>query len=353
MPGYTIWTFHGEHTSFPSSQSSSIPQTSSTHDDIRGLVQDAFGVASMHLENEELRDSTLQRDISQTSGENNIEGDVNETSDEEANSQQCDPGVEDPRYKFLLKECDKELFVGCKYSNLSFTLRLYHIQCIGGISNKAFGMLLELLRDAFPQLTSLPTSANEVKKLTQDLGLGYQKIHACPNDCMLYWQEREGQQACHICNASRYISADESGKSSTSHKSMRPAKVLRYFPLIPRLKRLYMCEKTAGEMRWHEIGLTKDGKLRHPADGLAWKAFNSRYPEFFLDPRNVRLGLASDGFNPFRAMGTTYSTWPVLLIPYNLPPWICMKQQSFILSAIIPGEKGPGNDIDVYMRPLI
>ncbi|GKD78306.1 transposon, En/Spm-like protein, partial [Tanacetum coccineum] len=30
-----------------------------------------------------------------------------------------------------------------------------------------------------------------------------------------------------------------------------------------------------------------------------------------------------------------------------------MKQQSFIHSAIIQGEKGPGNDIDVYLQPLI
>jgi len=67
----------------------------------------------------------------------------------------------------------------------------------------------------------------------------------------------------------------------------------------------------------------------------------------------VRLGLASDGFNPFRTMSTTYSTWPVLLIPHNLPPWTCMKPQSLILSMIIPGEKGPGNDIDVYLQPLI
>ena len=67
----------------------------------------------------------------------------------------------------------------------------------------------------------------------------------------------------------------------------------------------------------------------------------------------MRLGLAVDGFNPFKIMSTSYSTWPVVLVPYNLPPWICMKQSSFILSMIIPGEKGPGNDIDIYLQPLI
>ena len=80
---------------------------------------------------------------------------------------------------------------------------------------------------------------------------------------------------------------------------------------------------------------------------------DQHYPLFGADPRNVRLGLASDGFNPFSAMSISYSTWPVVLMPYNLPPWMCMKQPYFMLSMLIPGEKAPGNDIDVYLEPLI
>ena len=74
---------------------------------------------------------------------------------------------------------------------------------------------------------------------------------------------------------------------------------------------------------------------------------------FALEPRNVRLGLATDGFNPFGTMSVSYSTWPVLLFPYNLPPWMCMKRPYMFLTLLIPGPKGPSNDIDVYMQPLI
>ncbi|XP_071735244.1 uncharacterized protein [Rutidosis leptorrhynchoides] len=224
----------------------------------------------------------------------NVDGDISEP---DQNDQNSDHGVKGDTYKKLLEECDKELYPGCKYSNLSFTLHLYHIKCIGGISDKAFGMLLEPLKSTFPHLTSIPSSVSEAKKLTKDLGLGYEKIDACPNDCMLYWGERKGQQSCHVCKAPRYESdmGGEMTESSKSHKSKKPAKVFHYFPLILRLKRLYMSEKTAKDMRWHNTGLTKDGKLRHPADGLAWKAFDARYPEFASDPHNVRLGLASDG----------------------------------------------------------
>ena len=50
---------------------------------------------------------------------------------------------------------------------------------------------------------------------------------------------------------------------------------------------------------------------------------------------------------------TTHSTWPVLLILHNFPPWLYIKQPSVILSIIIPREKAPGMDIDVYLQPLI
>ncbi|GLT79888.1 hypothetical protein SLA2020_513570 [Shorea laevis] len=69
-----------------------------------------------------------------------------------------------------------------------------------------------------------------------------------------------------------------------------------------------MSSKTASLMRWHDEEWTKDGHIRHPADSLAWKHFDEKYPEFAADPRNLRLGLASDGSNPFKSMNVTYST---------------------------------------------
>lgn len=96
-----------------------------------------------------------------------------------------------------------------------------------------------------------------------------------------------------------------------------------------------------------------DGIMRHPADSLAWKYFDSEQKSFSLDARNARIGLAADGFNPFGQMNVSYSTWPVILIPYNLPPWLCLKQSYWIMSMIIPGPKSPGNNIDVYLQPLI
>jgi hypothetical protein len=77
------------------------------------------------------------------------------------------------------------------------------------------------------------------------------------------------------------------------------------------------------------------------------------FDEFGSEVRNVRLGLATDGFNPFGRMNVSYSTWTIILIPYNVPPWVCMKQSNFIISVLVLGKKSPGKDIDVYMQLTI
>ncbi|XP_026452354.1 uncharacterized protein LOC113352797 [Papaver somniferum] len=114
-----------------------------------------------------------------------------------------------------------------------------------------------------------------------------------------------------------------------------------------------MSSKTASDMQYHAKRLSKDGVLRHPCDAETWKTFDMKHPTFATDPRNVRLALATDGMNPFGNMLHPHSTWPVVLINYNLPPRLCMKEENFILAMIIHGPKSPGNDIDVYLQPLI
>jgi len=126
-----------------------------------------------------------------------------------------------------------------------------------------------------------------------------------------------------------------------------------YFPLKLRLQRLFMSSKTVDSMTWHASKDNQDRLMRHPRDFEAWKTFDQLHLQFANDPRNVRLGLATDGFNPFGTMSTSHSIWPIVLIPYNRPPLEFMKQTSFMLSMIIHSKQMAGNDIDVYLKPLI
>ena len=83
------------------------------------------------------------------------------------------------------------------------------------------------------------------------------------------------------------------------------------------------------------------------------KHFDNKYSDFSSEPRNVRFDLAVDGFNPFGNMSLSYSMWPVVLTTYNLPPWVCMKESSFMLTLLIPGPNSPGKDMDVFLRSVV
>ncbi|KAL0316473.1 UNVERIFIED_CONTAM: hypothetical protein Sradi_5525500 [Sesamum radiatum] len=59
------------------------------------------------------------------------------------------------------------------------------------------------------------------------------------------------------------------------------------------------------------------------------------------------------GFAPHGRYGRTYSCWLVILIPYNLPPEMCMKPEYMFLMMVIPGPSNPKCRIDVYLELLI
>ncbi|XP_058750628.1 uncharacterized protein LOC131623640 [Vicia villosa] len=233
--GYDIWVQHGEKKPKPSDlNDNNMNHKEDKIDDIDGLLHERF------------------RDVVQEENEVNV-------------------GLNEDAKKFynLVEEAKQDLYPGCKnFSKLSFTIRLYLLKCLYGWSNVSFNALLELLREAMPSL-NIPDSFNKTKGMIRDLGLDYKKIDACPNDCMLYWKDQENDTSCRVCGAPRWNEDvkgnDEVEKNHKSHKA--PLKVLRHFPLIPRLQRLFMCSKTANSLRWHDEERSKDGKLRHPADG--------------------------------------------------------------------------------------
>ena len=93
--------------------------------------------------------------------------------------------------------------------------------------------------------------------------------------------------------------------------------------------------------------------LRHPADGSQWRAIDREFSEFANDARNLRFALSTDGMNTFGEQSSSHSTWPITLCIYNLPPWLCMKRKFIMMLVLIQGPRQPGNDIDVYLRPLV
>lgn len=251
-----------------------------------------------------------------------------------------------PMFSKVLDDLKQTLCPGSSQSRFSFLVRLLHIKSRYRISNTGFDALLKLLSSSFP-LWQLPASYEQAKKYLHELGLGYESIHVCKNNCVLFRNQYVKLDDCPICKESRW--KDNDGNKRVPHK------VLRHFPLIPRLKRLFASSKTAEDTQWHQKKRTPiENVMSHPADGEAWKHFDRKYKnEFANDPRNLRLAVASDGFNPFGNFSTTYSMWPVLVTPLNLPPWECVNPSNCLMSLLIPGPASPGKDFDLFLEPLI
>jgi hypothetical protein len=191
----------------------------------------------------------------------------------------------------------------------------------------------------------------ETKKLLNELNMPYE-IDVCPKHCMLFRKENANLTHCSKCGESRYVEVD-SGDGQKKQLSVS-RKVLRYLPFIPRIQRLYMSETSAKQMTWHKYGHRYNpDKMVHPSDGAAWKQFNQDFPEFDAEARNVRIAIATDGFNPFSMVAAPYSCWPIFVIPLNLPPGVCMQKHNMFLSLIIPGPEYPGKNMSVFMEPLV
>ncbi|XP_056847411.1 uncharacterized protein LOC108830966 [Raphanus sativus] len=215
----------------------------------------------------------------------------NQTNESEVEPNDGDEAAEETEFRKKLRDAETPLYSDCiKHTKVSAIMGLYRF------------------KDMLPENNVLPKSMDAIKKFLKIFGFGYDNIHACMNDCILYRKNFEKLESCPRCKVLRW----EKDKHSNEIKVGIPAKVLRYFPIKDRFRRM------AEDLCWHYTNATED-----------------------------------DGMNPFSMQNTNHSTWPVLLVNYNTPPTMCMKAENIMLTLLIPGPTAPGNNIDVYLAPLI
>jgi hypothetical protein len=94
--------------------------------------------------------------------------------------------------------------------------------------------------------------------VVRDLGLDYVKIHTCENDCVLFFEQYANLETCPICKQSRWkvveknLGNNDNAIGPTTVKKRLLVKILCYFPLIPRLQRMYMSKQMSKDTQWHK-----------------------------------------------------------------------------------------------------
>ena len=112
---------------------------------------------------------------------------------------------------------------GCPthWTLLRFVLELLILKAKYGWSDCSFNDLLHLLSWVLPQPNSVPANTYQAKKVISPLIMGVEKIHACPNHCILFHGETfKSLDKCSRCGANRYKNNDLYGgdEASTGEK---------------------------------------------------------------------------------------------------------------------------------------
>ena len=313
-PNYWIWTDHGEQI-----VKDDLDNNNDCIGTTRGVEDDQF--LSMQ---DMVYDALRQQQSSQPPSSNTME---------EASNEQTQ------RFYNLLLDANTSLYERALDSKLSMCVKLLACKSNWNVPDQCLEFISKMLLDVAPTNSNLPKSYYDSKRLVSKLGLEAKRIDCCVNGCMLFYDNGSDKNdgallKCKFCHKPRY----RDHNTGASNKKLVPVKAMFYLPIIPRLQRMYASTQTAREMTWHYDNKSNNGVLRHPCDAEAWKHFDKVYPDFAVEPRNVWLGLCSDGFNPYvQASNAPYSCWPIIVTPYNLSPEMCMSKPYMFLSCLIPG----------------
>nr|CAD40281.2 OSJNBb0062H02.14 [Oryza sativa Japonica Group] len=245
MKGYTCWVKHGEQ----ESGSGVAADRSGAHNQEDEDEHDMFIPSPLGGEMVDVDHDLLQDKLR----------DVEDPAQNERDGM---------KFSRLVSDSETPLYAGCKakHTKLSVTLDLMKLKASSGWTDKSFTNLLGILKAMLPVENTLPTTTYEAKQVLCPLGLEVRRIHACPNDCILYHKQYADLDACPVCKASRYKrkkSADEGNKS----KRGGPAKVVWYLPIIDRFTRIFANPNEAKSERWHATERRNDGP-RQPGNDI-------------------------------------------------------------------------------------
>jgi hypothetical protein len=98
-------------------------------------------------------------------------------------------------------------------------------------SNKCYKELLSLISDVLPNNHKMPKDIYQSKKLLSALGIEYEKIDACKDNCILFYKEHKGEIKCLKCGKLRFVEVvnEDDGEKVTMNVAH---KQLRYMPRL-------------------------------------------------------------------------------------------------------------------------
>ena len=104
------------------------------------------------------------------------------------------PTAEVKKFFDLLKASEEPLHEYTSVSILAFVTRLVAIKSKFALSRNCYQELLKLFSDVLPPNHKMPKDLYQSKKLLSGLGMDYQKIDVCTDNCMIFWKEHKDEK---------------------------------------------------------------------------------------------------------------------------------------------------------------
>jgi hypothetical protein len=99
------------------------------------------------------------------------------------------PTPEVQKFFDMLRASEESLHEHMIVSVISFMTRLTIIKSKFAFSNKCYKELLSLISDVLPSNHKMSKDIYQSKKLLSTLGMEYEKIDVCEDNCMLFYKE--------------------------------------------------------------------------------------------------------------------------------------------------------------------
>uniref|UniRef100_K3ZL15 Uncharacterized protein n=1 Tax=Setaria italica TaxID=4555 RepID=K3ZL15_SETIT len=207
-------------------------------------------------------------------------------------------GDNDENFETVKKSAGENVYErskGCPkhWTVLCFVLELLILKAKHDWSDGSFNDLLRILAWLLQKLNRVPANTYRAKKLVSPFTIGVERIHACPNHCILYRRDTfKGLDKYLVCFASRYKNnsnyCDDDRQGPTDGNKRKRKGVGNSVAIV--------------EPKDTTLGISQKQR-RIPS---LWKKFDERYPQFGNDPRNVRFALSTDGMNLFGERTSTH-----------------------------------------------
>jgi hypothetical protein len=94
--------------------------------------------------------------------------------------------VQEKRWARMLEQCNVAVTTGCKLSVFSAMVGFLQVKTSQWMTNKSFDAMMAAFRDCYPAVSEQPHTYSKMKNFLHAVGIGYDMIHVCENNCVLF-----------------------------------------------------------------------------------------------------------------------------------------------------------------------